>query len=145
VLFDVGPHVLDLAEACAGPIASMTGRRSRNDMLCLVLEHVRGGVSQLTLSFNAAAQAPLRNTYAFDAETHISLPAPTPEEVQAAARTSMAEFAAAVRTGSPILLDADRGALVQRLLAQATEATLGAARTSLQSSPRVRLPLQHFL
>jgi predicted dehydrogenase len=119
VLMDVGPHALDLVEACAGPITEVTLEANTAGLVGITCHHERGALSQMLLSFGAATQTPVWRCEAYDAERSWSHPTPTAEASAIAAQTALTEFARAVRSGQPIEIDATRGLLVQGLLEKA--------------------------
>ena len=119
-LLDVGPHLLDLAEAAMGPIETMVGRGNRDGWFGLVATHRSGAVSDLAICCSVRAR-PSRTeielwgpsgTLAVDARVRS-------EEAWAVLRR---EFAETARRGGGHPVDARRGAQVQELVAAARRA-----------------------
>ena len=48
-LLDLGPHLLDLLEACLGPIEAVTARGDPHGWISLILEHQGGLISEATI------------------------------------------------------------------------------------------------
>lgn len=133
-LVDLGPHLLDLADAAGGPIVAIRGSASGNGAyLALTCWHEAGTVTQLALSGS------VRTT---DAVTRLDLAGAAGVLSYDTAGMDhdecwpilRAEFAAAVRRGAPVTCDAERGRTLAYLL-DAAERSLATGET-VHLSPR---------
>ncbi|MFI6906826.1 Gfo/Idh/MocA family protein [Nonomuraea sp. NPDC050394] len=116
VLYNTGPHGLDLLDAALGTIKEVSSAGSAVHMLtCL---HEGGAVSQLTLSGQVpgVGKRTVYEMYGPHGELRLDLAdlAGDSEPTRAALR---AEFAAAVREWRPHEIDVNRGLHLQKLLA----------------------------
>ncbi|MFI6348504.1 Gfo/Idh/MocA family protein [Streptomyces sp. NPDC050560] len=120
-LYDLGPHLLDLLDAAAGPIVSVRAVGDSRRWAELSCAHEGGAVSQASLSGAVRLPAGL---------TRIELYGPGDPVVYDTAELDheecwpvlRREFAAAVRTGTPHPLDAARGLRLQELIERAAAA-----------------------
>jgi predicted dehydrogenase len=120
-LQDVGPHVLDLLEAAAGPATVVHARRA-GAVTAMTLEHEGGAVSHATLSITTpGAHGPLRCD-AITESGRILLADPSAEDPR---ERIAACFAEAVTSGISPAVDVHHGVRLQRLLA-AVERAVGA-------------------
>lgn len=117
-LLDLGPHVVDLLDACLG---SVTGVRAHGDLLGWVgvlLEHEGGAVSEASLCATSALQPHRSGVELYGAEGVLEIDCAS--AVGPAAFATLAEeLATMVRTGAPHPLDVRRGLHLQRILADA--------------------------
>jgi predicted dehydrogenase len=115
-LLDLGPHVLDLLEAAAGPARVVTAA-SVGGCVIATLAHESGTVSQMMLSITTpGAAGPLRLTAVTDRGLR-DLADPDTQPRQEVHRVITDRFAAAVAAGTPDpALDVHRGVRLQRLL-----------------------------
>ncbi|MHB8719654.1 MAG: Gfo/Idh/MocA family protein [Candidatus Dormibacteria bacterium] len=120
-LFDLGPHLIDLADAALGPVVegSVRARGDSTRWVGLLLEHSGGAVSALSLSLATSEGGGLGlEVYAADrlvslqGARHATRDSPPP------LATAASEFAAAAR-GLPHPCDAAHGLRLQRLIAEA--------------------------
>ncbi|MFF4194393.1 Gfo/Idh/MocA family protein [Nonomuraea sp. NPDC001831] len=119
VLYNTGPHGLDLLDAALGPIEEVRSMSNKDGLLALTCRHENDAVSQLTI----CGRVPPRR------RSHYELYGPRgtltldfdrlPEDSGATRANLRAEFAHAVCTGEPHPIDVHRGLHLQRLLAQA--------------------------
>ncbi len=115
-LLDLGPHVIDLLDACLGPVGSVRASGSRDRWVTLLLEHESGSTSTAALCGHAATNVSGVRLYgeagqrALDTSTAVG-----PE----AFATVQSELAAMVRTGAPHQLDVHHGVRLQRVIEQA--------------------------
>ena len=115
-LLDLGPHVLDLLDAIAGPIRAVSAVREPSGCLALTLRHSRGAISTALLSSTTpGTRGPLRCEVLTDSGLLV-LPDPSSHPRADLQRTIADEFAAAVADRSPHALDAVHGLRLQRLL-----------------------------
>ncbi|MFI6284361.1 Gfo/Idh/MocA family protein [Streptomyces sp. NPDC051018] len=117
-LLDLGPHLLDLLDAAAGPIATVRAAGDPRRWIELTCEHTNGAVSQASLS--GAVPLPRARTqvelYGPGGSLSYDTAGLDHEECWPVVRR---EFAAAVRSGSGHPLDARHGLRIQGLLHQA--------------------------
>lgn len=123
-LVDLGPHVLDGLDAALGTIVGITARGDAHGIVLLECEHDNGRLSQAALSATSNQHGGLAvEVHGLAGSLRFDAAAFSPEvmmaEVQAAQRRIVAEFAEAVRTGTPHPLDVHRGLHLQRLIAAA--------------------------
>jgi predicted dehydrogenase len=115
-LYDVGPHVLDLVEAAAGP-ATVRHARIVGAVTTVTLDHGDGAVSSATMSVaTPGARGPLRCEAVTD-EGRTVLDDSGAEEPSLVRARMAATFAAAVAAGRSPEIDVQRGLRLQRLLA----------------------------
>jgi len=121
-LYDVGPHVLDLLEAAAGP-ATVVHARTSGAVTAVTLEHEGGAVSTATLSVaTPGARGPLRCEAVTD-DGRVVLADPGAEDRTAVRRRVTGDLAAAVAAGRSPAIDVRHGLRLQRLLAAAERRT----------------------
>ncbi|NYE50302.1 putative dehydrogenase [Spinactinospora alkalitolerans] len=114
-LLDLGPHLLDLLDASVGRIAAVRATGDPRTWIELACEHENGAVSQASLSGSVRLSK---------ARTRVELYGPDEELVYDTGGIDhdecwpvlRREFAAAVRSGTPPELDAQRGLRLQELL-----------------------------
>jgi predicted dehydrogenase len=124
-LLDLGPHVLDLLEAALGPIATLAARGDPRRWVAIACTHEGGTISDVALSATVRVPETVwrldlfaeSGTLGFDAATHRDT-APWPRVAR--------EFAHAVRTGRPHVLDARHGLRLQELIDRAERSLRGA-------------------
>jgi predicted dehydrogenase len=118
-LHDLGPHLLDLVEAALGPIGTIDRRGEPTGWLELTCTHVTGAISQLSLS---GAVGGLSGSHAgmelYGRTGVLEIDFATIDHAECWP-VLRAEFAHAVRTGTPHPLDVDHGLRLQHLLAGA--------------------------
>ncbi|MGX5654265.1 Gfo/Idh/MocA family protein [Geodermatophilus nigrescens] len=125
-LYDVGPHVLDLLEAAAGP-ASVVHAVTAGAVTAVTLEHEGGAVGSATLSIaTPGARGPLRCEAVTD-DGRVVLADPGAEDRRLVQRRITDEFASAVAAGRSPATDVRHGLRLQRLLA-AVDAHTGRTR-----------------
>ncbi|MEU8610125.1 Gfo/Idh/MocA family oxidoreductase [Actinoplanes sp. NPDC048791] len=116
-LYDLGPHLLDLADAALGPIEELRAYGDSRRWIELTCAHRGGAISQLSLSGAvglASSQAGI-DLYGPAGELTLDFGPVDHRECWPVLR---AEFAAAVRSGVPHDLDVRRGLMLQELLAR---------------------------
>jgi predicted dehydrogenase len=121
-LLDLGPHLLDLLDAAAGPIATVRAAGDPRRWTELTCEHTTGAISQASISGavplpRVRTRIELYGSYGPSGELRYDTAGIDHEECWPILR---AEFAAAVRDGRPGPLDAARGLHLQQLIEQAT-------------------------
>jgi predicted dehydrogenase len=120
-LLDLGPHVLDGLDAALGRIVAIEAHGDPLRLVLLECEHENGRVSQAALSANSNQTSGLMvEVYGRDFRRTFDVGAFTAEQTAAefagAQRRIVAEFAAAVASGTPHELDVHRGLHLQRLI-----------------------------
>ncbi len=114
-LLDVGPHVLDLMDAVAGPIAAIEYTGDPATMLALTSRHESGAIGQAFIS--SVVPGYLADLEVFGPEGILTAPDRSDVERDEVMATIAAEFAQVVRSGQPHELDVHRGLYLQRLIA----------------------------
>lgn len=120
-LMDVGPHVVDLAEAVLGPVTDVpfARRDAESDTWSLTLDH-DGRVSQVTLSMRTPVRPSVLRVSASGPDGLVDLlDRTTPPD--RCYTVLLDEFLESVRTGTPHEFSVHRGAHLQRVLAQVTD------------------------
>jgi predicted dehydrogenase len=116
-LLDLGPHIVDLLDAALGRVVDLRAQGDSLGWLALTLEHEGGALSQVSLCAMAGGEVPPARIDVYGAKGHARLEWPATHE-EAFARM-MAEFAAAVRSGTGHPLDARHGLRIQEILGAA--------------------------
>jgi predicted dehydrogenase len=113
VLYDLGPHLLDLVDAAAGSIVSVTASGRESEAVLLSTEHEGGASGQLLLSGRVRTPDVLTDVdlYANEGHLHYTTLGMDHEAIWPEIR---AEFASAVRQGTPVTVDVTRAVAVQR-------------------------------
>jgi len=114
-LYDLGPHLLDLADAALGPIEKVRATGDSRRWIELTCRHHGGAVSQLSLSGAVGLATSRAGLELFGPAGSLALDFGTVDHEQCWS-TLRAEFAAAVRSGVPHCLDVRRGLMLQELL-----------------------------
>jgi len=113
-VLDVGPHVLDLLDAVAGRIESITFTGDPLDCVSVTTVHAGGAVGQAFISSTVPGE--IWDCSVFGPEGVLSAPQPEEGEREQIRRTIAEEFAEVVRTGRSHALDAHRGLYLQELI-----------------------------
>lgn len=122
-LLDIGPHVLDLAQAMLGPVDDITAIGHPLGVVLLSCRHIGGAVSQAALSIAQRIDPPVwraevygrAGNAVFDAD-EVDMEA----QFRSAAESIPRELAQSVHTGKGHPLDASHGLELQRLLDRAS-------------------------
>ena len=120
VLFDLGPHTLDLAEAAAGPITELRAAEA-GGVLTVSTVHDSGASGHVAISGTTPGAAGRLEAEAVTDAGHVVLADPTPYEPEEVQRTIADEFARAVRGEFRQPLDVHHGVRLQRLIAAVAE------------------------
>lgn len=115
---DLGPHLLDLADAALGPIEQVRATGDGRRWIELTCVHLGGAVSQLSLSGAVGLASSRAGIELFGPAGTLGLDFGTVDHGECWP-VLRAEFAAAVRSGVPHELDVRRGLRLQELLAAA--------------------------
>ena len=114
-LYDLGPHLLDLADAALGPIEDVRAAGDSRRWIELTCRHRGGAVSQMSLSGAVGLASSQAGIELFGAAGTRGLDFGTVDHAECWP-VLRAEFAAAVRSGVPHPLDVRRGLMLQELL-----------------------------
>ncbi|MFL6044658.1 MAG: Gfo/Idh/MocA family protein [Propionibacteriaceae bacterium] len=115
VLLDIGPHMLDLAEAVAGPITEVRGQES-GGIVVINTVHSGGALGQLALSHTIpGADGPVECMAVTDSGRFV-LPDPTAELSEVVQRVISDEFRRTITGEMEQPIDAHHGVHVQRLI-----------------------------
>jgi predicted dehydrogenase len=117
-LYDLGPHLLDLADAALGPIEELRATGDSRRWIELTCTHRGGVVSQLSLSGAVGLPSSRAGIDLFGPTGELALDFGTVDHRECWP-VLRAEFAAAVRSGVPHDLDVRRGLMLQELLTRA--------------------------
>jgi predicted dehydrogenase len=120
VLFDLGPHTLDLAEAAAGPIVELRAAEA-GGVVTVATMHDSGASGHVAISGTTPGAAGRLDAEAVTDAGHVVLADPTPYEPAEVQRAIADEFARAVRGEFRQPLDVHRGVRLQRLIAAVAE------------------------
>lgn len=117
-LLDIGPHLLDLAQAAAGPIRALAATGSSLDWVALTTRHEGGAVGQIALSLAIGASHGMLTCRLYGRAGVVALDPPDEPDEDAQATTSAVrvEFAEMVRTGVSHPLDVGHGLRLQEWL-----------------------------
>lgn len=118
-LFDVGPHVLDLLDAVAGPISGVDAARydAASDTWTAQLAHDGGATSTLSLSLRTPVLPTVMRVSAHSAQGMAVLESRETPSTECF-RVLLDEFLAVIATGADHPLDVRRGLDLQRVIAQ---------------------------
>lgn len=114
-LHDLGPHLLDLVDAALGPIEELHAAGDSRRWIELTCVHRGGAISQLSLSGAVGLPSSRAGIELFGAAGALALDFGTVDHAECWP-VLRAEFAAAVRSGTPHALDVRRGLMLQELL-----------------------------
>jgi len=115
VLFDLGPHLLDLVDAAAGEVVAVRASGDPQEAVLVTTEHAGGGAGSALLSGRVETPQVLTDVEVYSnggTATYSSLGMDHAEIWPIVRR----EFAAAVRTGAPVTVDVTRAFHVQRIV-----------------------------
>lgn len=113
-LLDVGPHILDMLDAAAGPIESISYTGDPLNWLSATTQHAGGAIGQVCIS--SFVPGNFWDCTVFGPEGVLAAPARDEDERPEVMRTIAAEFAQVVRTGVSHPLDVHRGLYLQELM-----------------------------
>lgn len=118
-LFDVGPHVLDLLDAVAGPLSGVDAARydAASDTWTAQLSHDGGATSTLSLSLRTPVLPTVMRVSAHSAQGMAVLESRETPSTECF-RVLLDEFLAVIATGADHPLDVRRGLDLQRVIAQ---------------------------
>jgi predicted dehydrogenase len=120
-LHDLGPHLLDLADAALGPVEHLRAAGDSRRWIELTCVHRGGAVSQLSLSGAVGLPRSRAGIELFGPAGTLALDFATLDHARCWP-VLRAEFAAAVRSGLSPALDVHRGLYLQQLLDRAERA-----------------------
>ncbi len=119
-LLDVGPHILDLLDAAAGPIVDVQATGDPRRWVVLVVRHENGSLSQAAMSLAVPGVAGSLDVALYSDRGEVVLGDAEPGDDERTAATIRAEFGSAVASGRPPELAVQRGLYLQRLIDAAT-------------------------
>ncbi|RPF27015.1 Gfo/Idh/MocA family protein [Georgenia muralis] len=122
MLLDIGPHLLDVVQAAAGPVVAVRTEGEPTRYLSLTTRHLDGAVVQSVLSAAVAVDPPVTRVELLSAHGTVRWDTAGMDQDRCWTRLRT-ELASAVRHGTPVTVDAADAVLLQ--------AVLEAARTSL--------------
>jgi len=117
-LYDLGPHLLDLADAALGPVEELRATGDSRRWMELTCVHRGGAVSQLSLSGAVGLASSRAGIELYGPAGELGLDFGTVDHAECWP-VLRAEFAAAVRSGVASGLDVRRGLMLQELLDRA--------------------------
>ncbi|MCU1597712.1 MAG: putative oxidoreductase [Glaciihabitans sp.] len=120
VLYDLGPHLLDLVDLVAGPVVAIRATGDPHEAVTVETEHVSGAIGQLVLSARVATPRVLTDVdlYSNAGYEHYTTEGMDHDQVWPGIRH---EFAQAVRHGSPVTVDVYRALKIQYLVDAAVQ------------------------
>jgi predicted dehydrogenase len=127
VLFDLGPHTLDLAEAAAGPIVELRGAEA-GGVVTITTRHDGGATGHVAISGTTPNAAGPLEAEAITDSGRVLLADPTPYQPGEVQRVIAEEFARTVQGEIDQPVDVHRGVHLQRLIAAVAE-SIGTAQT----------------
>lgn len=118
-LFDVGPHILDLVDAAAGPVETIAAAQydAPSDTWTAQLTHADGAASTISLSLRTPAVPTLMRVTAHSTAGIGVLDSRETSSTECF-RVLLDEFLQSVQTGADHPLGVARGLAVQRVIAQ---------------------------
>ncbi len=123
-LYDLGPHLLDLMDAAAGPITAVSAAGNVGGYTAFTTYHSDSAVGQGAVSGDVAVEQVATDVDLYSPAGLLTYSTLGMNQAEAWP-VLRAEFAAAVRTGAPVTADIARGVHIQRILealgASATE------------------------
>ncbi len=120
-ILDVGPHILDLVEAAAGPVVDVRGYGDPQQWVSLQLRHENDCVSDVVLSCASAIEPSRTEVELYSSDRALAVDARAGARAESFSRLR-AEFVATARSGDPHPCDASRGLQIQRLVARSQAA-----------------------
>ncbi len=124
MLFDLGPHLIDVVDAAAGRILAVRADEVRGEAVCLQTTHEGGSMGQLLLSGRVQVGTSVFEVDLLSHGGRHQLNAGA-LDVAALRATMRKEFADAVRFGTPPTVDARRALHIQRVLAACVRSLAG--------------------
>lgn len=133
-LWDVGPHALSMLVPVLGDVVAVVAGGGRGDQVHLVLEHVEGRSSTLSLSLTVPVAAVGSTTYVYGEHGREVAPSGSVDPVVAHSAALDALLDAAASGAPAHECDVHFGARVVEVLAAAEEALRTGRRTLVESS-----------
>jgi predicted dehydrogenase len=119
-LLDLGPHVIDLLDACLGTVTRVRAHGDLRSWVGLLLDHEGGAVSEVSLCATCGLQPHRSGVELYTSDGSLDLDCATAVGPEAFA-TLAAELAEVVRTGTRHPLDVHRGLHLQRIIDDAEQ------------------------
>lgn len=117
-LYDLGPHLLDLAQAVAGDILTVSTTGDLHEILWITTTHAGGAAGEFIVSGRVATEHVLTDIDLYGSGGHAAF-STRGLELSEAVSTYRAEFASAVRRGTGVTVDARRALAIQRVIGAA--------------------------
>jgi predicted dehydrogenase len=114
-LYDLGPHLVDLMDAAAGPITAVSASGQHGGYTAFTTFHAGGSIGQAAVSGNVAVERVATDIDLYSPAGQLSYSTSGMDQAEAWP-VLRAEFASAVRTASPVTADIARGLHIQRIL-----------------------------
>ncbi|HYI32104.1 MAG TPA: Gfo/Idh/MocA family oxidoreductase [Glaciibacter sp.] len=114
-LYDLGPHLLDLMDAAAGPISAVSASGQHGGYTAFTTFHTGGSIGQAAVSGNVAVERVATDIDLYSPAGQLTYSTSGMDQAEAWP-ILRAEFASAVRSGSPVTADIARGLHIQRIL-----------------------------
>lgn len=114
-LYDLGPHLVDLMDAAAGPITAVSVAGQFGGYTAFTTHHEAGSIGQAAVSGDVAVDRVATDLDLYSPAGHLSYSTAAMDQADAWP-VLRAEFASAVRTGSAVAADIARGVHIQRIL-----------------------------
>lgn len=119
-LWDIGPHAVSMLLAGLGPVAEVRAQHGRADAYNLLLQHERGGISTLSVSYSLPAGTGKFSAGFWGADGVVAVPPSSPVASDADyLGPTLDMLVRGIESGEPIPYDAAFGASVTRVLAEA--------------------------
>lgn len=114
-VYDLGPHLLDLMDAAAGPITAVAAAGQNGGYTAITTFHEGGIIGQAAVSGDVGVERVATDIDLYSPAGQLSYSTSGIDQSEAWP-VLRAEFASAVRTGSPVTADIARGVHIQRIL-----------------------------
>lgn len=114
-LYDLGPHLLDLAEAVAGDVLTVSTTGDLKEIVWITTTHAGGATGNFIVSGRVATDHVLTDVDLYGTAGHAAF-STRGLELSEAVSTFRAEFASAVRLGTGVTVDAQRALAIQRVI-----------------------------
>lgn len=130
-LFNLGAHLVDLALAAAGPAVTVRAANAAGTALTTIdLHHADGAVSQLAVSMSI--DVPMLHELHVHTDRGVAHWSIDSVDGDAAWDTTLDEFLAAARDGSPVTVDVHDGLRIQAVLEAATRSLRGGGEVAVE-------------
>lgn len=114
-LYDLGPHLLDLAEAVAGQVLTVSATGDLTEIIWITTTHAGGATGNFIVSGRVATDHVLTDLDLYGSAGHAAF-STRGLELSEAVATFRAELASAVRHGTAVTVDAQRALAIQLVI-----------------------------